>query len=921
MTEQEVLAEFADVFDGVGRFDGEVHLDTDPTVPPVQMPLRRLPFGVRDKVAEELRRLEKAGIIAPVNEPTKWVSALLVVAKGNNSIRLCLDPKPLNRALRRVPYCMPTLQDILPKLQKVKVMSSVDAKDGFFHCVLDYESSLLTTMETPFGRHRWLRLPFGISVAPEVFEAKLVAEIADLKGIACIADDILILGAGDTESEAIIDHNNNLRALLQRCRERGIRLNKQKMKLNRKSMLYCGHLLECGGYKPDPRKIDAILKMPTPTDKAGVQRLLGMATYLSNFCPGFSEATAALRSLTHRETEFCWRPDPHGTAFQKLKQLMTNPPVLAYFDASKPVTVQSDASRCGLGGVLLQDGHPVEFISRAMTSAEENYAQIEKELLAIVWSLERFDTYVYLNKSVTVETDHKPLLAINRKALGSAPKRLQRMLLRLQRYKVDLVYKPGSQMFLADALSRAYLSESSDSRNGESSTLWEELAEVTENEQMDGLRMVASQQLISQMQQAAADDEEYQLLRKQISEGWPSDMNMDYINPSLKPYATFADELTVSGPFVFKGTRVVVPYGAREEVINRLHSSHMGINGCLRRARETVYFPGISNEIKRAVSQCGVCQRHQAEAAKEPLKPHQTPTRPWQRVGIDIFTHMGHDYIVSVDYLSGYFEIDRLASKRCKDVIYALRQQWARHGIPEQVISDNNPFNSAEFSEFAAKWEFQHITSSPNFAQSNGRAENAVKTAKRLMQKEVEAGTDPLLALLDWRNTPTESSNKAPVEIMFGRRTRTRLPMTDKQLRTAFAQQAQTALIKSKERQAAYYNRGARERDYNHLRAGQTVRVKFSDNDWRKAEIIKCHPNRAFDVRLPDGTTRRRTSRHVRFSSEPRIIDSSLDGSDTEQPSGVRTSNERSSGERPPAPAAVSNELARPPAATQTMTR
>jgi hypothetical protein len=250
---------------------------------------------------------------------------------------------------------------------------------------------------------------------------------------------------------------------------------------------------------------------------------------------------------------------------------------------------------------------------------------------------------------------------------------------------------------------------------------------------------------------------------------------------------------------------------------------------------------------------------------------------------------MGCDYIVAVDYLSGYFEYDRLASKRCKDVINALRQQWARHGIPEQVISDNNPFNSAEFKEFAAEWEFQHITSSPNYPQSNGRAENAVKTAKRLIQKAVEAGTDPLLAILDWRNTPTESSNKAPVEIMFGRLTRTRLPMTNIKLHASSAQHAQRTLHQSKERQASYYNRGTREREQ--LQPGQTVRVKFSDNDWRKAEIINSLPNRAYEIRLPDGTIRQRTSRHVRRSSEPPIINIPDTGDETtERPSGANAS-------------------------------
>ncbi len=224
LTEAEIMSEYADLFEGVGLLEGDIHLETDPTVPPVQMPLRRIPFGVRDKVAAELQRLEEDGIIAPVTEPTSWVSALLVVAKPDGRIRICIDPKPLNKALKRSHYYMPTIDDVLPQLTGAKVFSTIDCRDGFWHLKLDDQSSRLTTFETFFGRYRWLRLPMGISLAPEIFQAKMHEALTGLKGINCVADDILIAGTGQTETEAMADHNRNLLALLDRCRERGIKL-------------------------------------------------------------------------------------------------------------------------------------------------------------------------------------------------------------------------------------------------------------------------------------------------------------------------------------------------------------------------------------------------------------------------------------------------------------------------------------------------------------------------------------------------------------------------------------------------------------------------------------------------------------------------------------------------------------------------
>ena len=673
VTEAEIRAEYADLFEGVGLLEGEVHLVIDQTVPPVQMPLRRLPIGVRDKVAAELQRLEANGIIAPVAEPTPWVSALLVVAKPDGRIRLVIDPKHLNVGLQRAKYCLPTITDILPRLAGAKVFSSVDARDGFFHLMLDEESSRLTTFETPFGRWRWLRMPNGIKPAPEIFQARMHAALSGLKGVECIADDILIAGAGATEEEAMEDHNRNLRALLDRCRERGIKLNADKLKLNRQSIIFCGHELTRSGVRPDPRKIEAILNLPAPTERSGVLRLIGMATYLAKFCENFSSVTAPIRALLLKDSEFVWRPEVHGVAFDNLKALLVNAPVLAYFDASKPLTVQGDASSGGLGCVLLQDNRPVEYASRAMSPTEMNYAQIEKELLAVVFAMERFHTYCYAYPhQITVETDHKPLVSINRKSLSLAPKRLQRMLLRLQRYSFELVYRPGSTLVLADTLSRAYPPLSADT---DKQTFSEELAVIDDEEQLRGLQMVASERTINAIRAAAADDSDYILLKEQIAAGWPTSPSQ--LPPELKPYATFCEQLVVSGGLVYKGNTVVIPRGAREDILNRLHSSHIGVNGCIRRAREAVYFSGITAAIKQMVSRCDVCSRFKSEAQKEPLMSHPAPSAVWTKVATDIMTLNSQDYLVTVCYLSGYFEVDRLPSKKITDVIYVQSQATA----------------------------------------------------------------------------------------------------------------------------------------------------------------------------------------------------------------------------------------------------
>ena len=295
-------------------------------------------------------------------------------------------------------------------------------------------------------------MPFDISSAPEIWQRKMQEAIEGLQGVEVIADDFLVCGFGDTVDEAVKDHDQNLTAFLQRCRELNLTLNLQKIKLRLSRVPFMGHLLTADGVVTDPNKVRAIRDMPVPTDVKSLKRFLGMVTYLAKFLPNLSSVCEPLRRLELKDAEWCWL-SVHDEAVQSIKSLVCEAPVLKFYDVNREVTIESDASLSGLGASLLQEGQPVAFASRALTPAEGRYAQIEKELLSVVFACERFDTYLYGRDVVHVKTDHQPLEAIFKKDLGSAPKRLQRMLLRLQRYNLDVKYQKGSLMVMSDPLS------------------------------------------------------------------------------------------------------------------------------------------------------------------------------------------------------------------------------------------------------------------------------------------------------------------------------------------------------------------------------------------------------------------------------------------------------------------------------------
>ena len=336
-------------------------------------------------------------------------------------------------------YPLPTIEDIIPKLSHAKVFSKVDLSHGYWYCKLDEASSYPTTFITLHGRYRWLRLPFGTKVSSEIFQRKLNDNLVGLKGVVCVADDILIYG--DSEEQ----HDSNLRNLLTRCSENNLKL-KEKSMFHTSQLNFLGHVVTDKGLRPDLKKVEAILHMPNPTDLEAVRRLQGMILiYLAKFLP----IVERVRRLTRQDCNWEWGEE---TAMSQLKRLVTTAPLLAYYDPAKKLTIQCDASSIGLGAVLMQEGKPLAYASRALSDTEVGYAKIEKESLAIVFPLERFHQYMF-GREIAVYTDHKPLETIVKKPLHKAPKRIQGMPLRLLQYDIEVTYRRGKEMHIADALS------------------------------------------------------------------------------------------------------------------------------------------------------------------------------------------------------------------------------------------------------------------------------------------------------------------------------------------------------------------------------------------------------------------------------------------------------------------------------------
>ncbi len=427
--------EFECLFSGIGKLRGKtVKLHIDPDVSPKQQPHRRIPFHVRSDVEKELQRLEDLDIIEKVDGPTPWISPIVVVPKKSGEVRICIDMREANRAVKREKHLMPTIDDLVADLNGATVFTTLDLSSGYHQLELAEESRHITTFSTHLGLRRYKRLLFGINAASEIFQNTIEELLTGLPGCKNISDDIIVFGKDQ------VTHDANLNQVLDRLKSHNLRLNKEKCHFSKSEVMFYGHIFSAEGLRPDQRKVEAIQLATPPRNPSEVKSLLGMAQYLSRYIPGYADITTPLRALTKEDVTWRWE-QAEQAALDKLKQAFTGNQVMSYFDPHQTTQVIVDASPVGLGALLVQNDKVICYASRVLSDVETRYSQTEKEMLAVVWAVEHFHLYLY-GAQFTILTDHQPLLGIFRSHKATSA-RIDRWKLRLMPYNYHLVYKPG----------------------------------------------------------------------------------------------------------------------------------------------------------------------------------------------------------------------------------------------------------------------------------------------------------------------------------------------------------------------------------------------------------------------------------------------------------------------------------------------
>ena len=406
--------------------------------------------------------METQGIISKFdgrNISPEWLNSFVFVKKPNGSLRICLDPTDLNKETVR-PVCnSQTMDDVIEKLKGAKYFAVFDTSKGFFHVPLDQESKLLTAMLTPFGIFVYNVLTMGLSNATDLFKTGIRGILEGLNGVTNIADDVLVFGKTEQEFKT------NVVAFLDRCIEEDMHLNPDKVQINCKEVPFFGNMLSKDGLRPDLNKVK-LIQWPTPTNQKELQSFLGTVNYLSRFLAFLLDLRAPLLNLLKKDSKFIWT-SVHQQIFDQLKLHVSNDVKLQFYDCSKPLYIEVDTSKRGIGAVMLQEDcivkntskyeipnnlHPISYASKTLSSTESNYSNTECELLGVLFAIMHFKHFTY-GHTVYVIKDHKPLVSLFKKSLIDASPCLTHTLMQLLDYMLNVYSQPGERMHLSNAIS------------------------------------------------------------------------------------------------------------------------------------------------------------------------------------------------------------------------------------------------------------------------------------------------------------------------------------------------------------------------------------------------------------------------------------------------------------------------------------
>ena len=669
----ELLQKFESLFDGsLGAWNTEpvdIELKNEDVKPYHAKPFP-VPYSQEVKLRDEIERLVKHNVLRKINR-SEWAAPNFVIPKKDGSIRTLADFRELNKRIKRKPFPIPKVQDMLQKLEGFRCATSLDLNMGYYHILLTPNASRLCTIVLPWGKYEYLRLPMGLCNSPDIFQEKMSDLMQGLEFVRAYLDDLLVLSKG-----SFAEHLVHLEEVLNRLAASGLKVNASKSFFCREQLEYLGYWITRDGIQPLNKKVEAINNLAPPKTRRQLRKFIGMVNYYRDLWVRRSHILAPLTALTSTAVKWEWT-DEHQRAFENMKRVMARETILAYPDFNQPFEIHTDASKTQLGACISQAGHPIAFYSRKLNDAQTRYTTTERELLSIVETLKEFRN-ILLGQQLIVHTDHENLTYKNFNT-----DRVMRWRLFLEEYSPDLRYVKGERNIVADALSRLEL-------------LHEPLEEAHFTDELRSELYCYADEELSR--------EDFPLSYRTIGKHQKKDKAMLKVlqkENSRYHLQSFHGGGTERELICYKD-KIVVPASLQKRVVDWYHNylCHPGINRTEETIGQHFWWPKMRRDITNSVHTCMTCQKNKRRVKKLGLlPPKEAEATPWDKLCVDligpyVIRQSGKKRLVCrcvtmIDPATGWFEIHEYDDKRSVTVANIIEQEWfSRYPWPTQVTFD-----------------------------------------------------------------------------------------------------------------------------------------------------------------------------------------------------------------------------------------
>jgi len=747
------------LFDGsLGQWTGEpYHIELRPDAKPYHGRPYSVPKAYERTLKVELDRLVKIGVLKKVNR-SEWAFPSFIIPKKDHTVRFINDLRELNKRIRRVPFPLPKIQDLLLKMEGFTYATALDLNMGYYHIRLDAASKKLCTLVFPWGKYEMQCLPMGLCNSPDIFQEKMSELMDGLEYVRAYIDDLLIISKGTYE-----DHLADVNTVLQRLKDAGLKVNANKSTFAQAELEYLGYWITRDGIQPQPKKVQAMLNIAPPKNKSELRSFIGMVNYYRDAWIRRSDVLAPLAQLCGKNSKWEWT-DVHQHAFDTMKKILARDVLLAYPDFSKKFEIFTDASDRQLGAVITQEGRPIAYYSRKLNSSQLNYTTTEKELLAIVETLKEFRS-ILLGQEIVVYTDHKNLTY---KVFNT--QRVMRWRLLIEEYGPTLEYVKGVTNVVADALSRLNLSPS-----------------VVTEADPSKLDNPTSRQLA----------EAFALTKEDFSNTCPLTlktlMREQQKDKTLMKRAQSSSGISLRSfhgggkirQVLVEGDKIIVPTSLQKPIVEWYHTllCHPGETRMENTVSQHLTWKGLRKTVHDVCTKCHTCQLTKRTKKKYGHLPtKEAETVPWDTLCVDLIGPYNIQRknqkkpltlwaVTMIDPATGWFEIASITTKRADVIANIIEQTWfTRYPWPSQVILDRG----TEFmAEFTGMLENEYGITKKPITKRNPQANSIIERVHQTLGQTMEEENpwDGILAAVAFavRATVHTTNRATPAQLIFGR--------------------------------------------------------------------------------------------------------------------------------------------------------